>query len=672
MAPKPTRKKKIKQEDFKKKKLKVGKKLAAADNQTDVSFKSQKIAVRSQKLATAEDHERAATTAGKLARMKDLLIQSRHYSPQSRKGALAQMQDLLTSEGTEFAVLNLASVANEVLALILDENHSVRNTLLTFLSAYFSWIDEVAIKPFGAIIVAYASSAMSHITDTVRVDGLRLLKLTLSRFPAIIVKQSHVILPHFLDLLSAHGKSRDGRSGRSISISSEFADHKGREQLLDTFYTFLTLVLDARSPEQIHKHETQTKSHGDSATLWNNNLFEQIHPLLIDFWIEASDVFKTSKLAWTPSLGICQRVIQIILSIVHSGLKMPLESAVKCSALFTKHVTALFPFGALCSPADENIHKVLVHMNLGYAKIILSMLEANDATMTVDKQAIVVAASAYFVEVLDSSQLLSAHAPSLDLAVLDSITRDLSVAQHDETALEALIRFQINTKSMQLAFGAFEILAGLESELRESQEYKRWTCNVPKQLVQLKTWNTDFSMAIILFLRQILIFDQNHQQDSINIMSQLELFFYGKSKKGKDARFGPFLDLPGKLQQAAIELLYYLPRWSATFVKALAMSFTRYTSDMLLQINSAAQVAVHSNWSHRRLVVDAVVDRIAWNLSIPSLFEVLNMPVDGVYAVLALLAKLSTDSYSGNLRPPEILASRIDAVKAFGDRSHAH
>ncbi|KAL2916189.1 rRNA processing protein [Polyrhizophydium stewartii] len=707
--PKATRKKKLKQADFQKRKLKVGKKLPQADNQTDVSFKSQKIALRAQKLAVT--HEDTATAAGRNQRFKELLIQCKHYSPQSKKEALAQIQDLVASGGLDFALAQLGPIASDVVSLVLDESHSVRAALHAFLSAYLQWIDENAMMPFGASVIAYTTSAMSHITDAIRVDGLRQLKLLLPRYPQIMAKHAHMILPHFMDLLASHAKNRDGRSSATTAVSSELNALKGRESLLDCFHSFLRLVVapSPKAPESVHdspsstlsgtiawdkdqnllilrRHNqvtaklhgrsqpiplfsesaaekatgrvsvsgvsatqtVRTRSHALASSQDFYDLFEALSPRLVDFWIEASEAFKTQKLVWSPGVAICQLVMQTLLVILHDNLQLPPTLAKKSLDVFVKHVQPLFPFAQSCNMGDD---KAIVQTNLAFTKFMLRLQQlasaapskqqrqsAKDAEMEEIDSGIAAAASSYIVHTLQTQASQSAHAPALDMNALGVTVDELCARRGDAQVLEvrenvcptpllalkaALISFQLTTKSMLQAFAAFSLLARLDvrtvialsayralstspltqllaiclsgctqRELIGAKPYRDWIGSLPRQLVQLRTWNQEFSAAIIDFLSHV--FRTHGASLEAHVSQDLAPFFFGSSKKNKPPKMGPFNDLSEPIQLAAVHMLYYVSAWDEALVQGIAECATQWTSsaesvDALIDVAHARQ-----------------------------------------------------------------------------------
>ncbi|KAI8923539.1 hypothetical protein BC831DRAFT_514141 [Entophlyctis helioformis] len=616
--PKATRKKKLKQADFQvslQKEAQGRQEAGSAANVTDVSFKSQKISLRPQRIAApgasggsggganataATAASDPAAVAAKQQRIRDVLAQCRHYSPQNRKDAVGQLHDLLSSEAMELASMNLGAIANDVAALILDESQSVRTALLTFFTSYVSWIDEMALMPFGAVIIAFATSAMSHISDSIRADGLRMLKILVPRFPNVIVKHYHTILPHFLDLLSAHTKSRSASGGRGIGsfgLKSELNELKGREQLLEGFYHFIKLVLRPKALDGSNDQTgTQTSFFGEVLSTKSSgrvsilaasatkilgasrahslttskdmeDLLELLFPALVDFWIESSDVFDAPKLAWSPSIGICLLVIQILLAATRES---PNSLAAKnCAALLKKHMLPNFPFAGSAMTNDERIDKALAQINLGFASILLSLHSL--AGPQDDTLSIVSGVSVYVVNLLSSSEILNSNAPALNIAALESVISALCSHGHETEALIALIKFQKGTKSMSAAYGTFGILSRMEitSSHAAAAEFEMWILSLARQLRQIRTWNPAFTKDVLVYL--------SHMSKIVSESLQAAIlpFLYNPPKEGKKAKFGPLIELSDEVQQCTVDLLYFLCAWSPAMVEAIAECFTQ-------------------------------------------------------------------------------------------------
>uniref|UniRef100_A0A4W5K4A0 Pre-rRNA-processing protein Ipi1 N-terminal domain-containing protein n=1 Tax=Hucho hucho TaxID=62062 RepID=A0A4W5K4A0_9TELE len=126
-------KKKKRQDDFQKVKLKVGKTKPKADNATNTNFRTKGINLTEQLKKDAN----APTTHRKL-NIKDLLSQLHHYSGTVKQGALVGLRELLTLHPSELHQ-HLSSLLSEAAAVFTDKDPNVRMsaTRLLRLEKYF-------------------------------------------------------------------------------------------------------------------------------------------------------------------------------------------------------------------------------------------------------------------------------------------------------------------------------------------------------------------------------------------------------------------------------------------------------------------------------------------------------------------------------------------------------
>ncbi|KAG2216970.1 hypothetical protein INT45_011876, partial [Circinella minor] len=181
--PNARKKKAAKNEDFKKKKLKIGKKKALPDNFTDTSFRSKSISLPNQSIT--EDKSKQVTTRRNLT-LTDLVTQVKHYSPGVRKDAILGLQELCATHPGTLNV-SLGIVVNGILKLFVDDDREVRKALLSFLQESMPTIDKVNLAPFLPLLVMYTCSAMSHIFEDVRLDAVKLMDLWVNLASAAVV-----------------------------------------------------------------------------------------------------------------------------------------------------------------------------------------------------------------------------------------------------------------------------------------------------------------------------------------------------------------------------------------------------------------------------------------------------------------------------------------------------
>ena len=134
------RKRKEKQKDFAKAKLKVGKTAQKPDNYTDTSFKSKTISLPNQSIASSSNYGASSgasrsllSTGPSLAVLTHQLSLTKHHSSNTRKEVLNYLQTHLPENPSYYK-----NIMTSILPLILDEDKEVRKALISLLSAIFA------------------------------------------------------------------------------------------------------------------------------------------------------------------------------------------------------------------------------------------------------------------------------------------------------------------------------------------------------------------------------------------------------------------------------------------------------------------------------------------------------------------------------------------------------
>ncbi|KAJ3176872.1 hypothetical protein HDU87_004804 [Geranomyces variabilis] len=243
--PKATRRKKLKAEDFRKTKLKVGKKLAPAANQTDASFKSQSIVVPNQSLGEVKSASDLVNNRNQS--FKDMIVQLRHYAAQSRKDALTGLREIQRKHAGAFKT-QLSVIVAATAPVMVDEEGDVRKTLLLFFQDFIPTVTKDHIRPFMSLIVAYTCSSMTHISEHIRLDGLKFLTVWQTHYPALLVTHAEKVIPNYLSMLATNSKAQGmGGAGTGSSLlvnpRSQLGGAKARVEVLESLFGYLTLVL---------------------------------------------------------------------------------------------------------------------------------------------------------------------------------------------------------------------------------------------------------------------------------------------------------------------------------------------------------------------------------------------------------------------------------------------
>ncbi|XP_029115667.1 testis-expressed protein 10 homolog [Scleropages formosus] len=245
-------KKRKRQHDFQKVKLKVGKKKPKADNATDVNFRTKGIRLPEQlkKVGTGPSTHRQLS-------IKDLLSQLHHYSGGVKQGALAGLRELL-SQNPHLLEQHLSSVLSEVAAVFTDKEPAVRSAALRLLRFVAQCVPAERVAPFFPLLSAHLTCAMTHIAEGVQEDALRVLDVLLEHYPALLSGHSAVLLRNFLELISQRRLSQGGKSSTehragdwalSVNPDRTVTGQQWRLTVLLRLSRFLQAVVEERPME---------------------------------------------------------------------------------------------------------------------------------------------------------------------------------------------------------------------------------------------------------------------------------------------------------------------------------------------------------------------------------------------------------------------------------------
>ncbi|XP_061304957.1 testis-expressed protein 10 isoform X2 [Pezoporus occidentalis] len=243
-------KKRKHQEDFQKVKLKVGKKKPRLENATDTTFKTKAIQIPEQ---LKEDG--ALPTQNRKLNIKDLLSQMHHYSPGVKHSALLGLKDLLSQY--PFVIdAHLSNIVSEVAAVFTDKDSGVRGAAVHLLQFLASKIRAEQIAPFFPLVSAHLSSAMTHISEGIQEDSLKVLDILLEAYPALLTDRSSILLKNFVELishqqLSKRLKSREKLSWMlSVNPNRRVTSQQWRLNVLTRLKKFLQAVVDGSSERE--------------------------------------------------------------------------------------------------------------------------------------------------------------------------------------------------------------------------------------------------------------------------------------------------------------------------------------------------------------------------------------------------------------------------------------
>ncbi|XP_038203790.1 testis-expressed protein 10 isoform X1 [Arvicola amphibius] len=266
-------KKRKRQDDFQKVKLKVGKKKPKLENATPTNFKTKAIHLPEQ---LKED--RTLPTNNRKLNIKDLLSQMHHYNPGVKQGALLGLKDLL-SQYPFIIDAHLSNIVSEVTAVFTDRDANVRLAAVQLLQFLAPKIRTEQISPFFPLVSAHLSSAMTHITEGIQEDSLKVLDILLEHYPALITGRSSILLKNFVELIS-HQQLSKGLVNRdrsqswilSVNPNRRVTSQQWRLKVLVRLSKFLQAVADgsSRLRESEGLQEQKETPHASSNSIFIN------------------------------------------------------------------------------------------------------------------------------------------------------------------------------------------------------------------------------------------------------------------------------------------------------------------------------------------------------------------------------------------------------------------
>ncbi|XP_054847559.1 testis-expressed protein 10 isoform X1 [Eublepharis macularius] len=240
-------KKRKHQEDFHKVKLKVGRKKPRLENATDTNFKTKAIHIPEQ---LREDP--ILPTNNRKLNIKDLLSQMNHYSAGVKQSALLGLKDLLSQY--PFVIdAHLSNILSELAAVFTDRDATVRAAAIRLLQFLAPKIRAEHLSPFFPLVSAHLSSAMTHISEGIQEDSLKVLDILLEEHPTLLMDRSSVLLNNFVELishqqLSKRVKNRENVSWMlSVSPNRRITSQQWRLNVLLRLRKFLHVLVEGSS-----------------------------------------------------------------------------------------------------------------------------------------------------------------------------------------------------------------------------------------------------------------------------------------------------------------------------------------------------------------------------------------------------------------------------------------
>ncbi|XP_011312205.1 testis-expressed sequence 10 protein homolog isoform X2 [Fopius arisanus] len=329
-------------------KTKKGKTLPKGQNITDTSFKVKKIIVREQ----LKSHERDEIVSRRKLNVKELLSRLQHHNSTVRQAAIQELKEILQSYPPELLSAHLSILLQGISSLALDKERDIRKDTLKALSLLLGPLSTYQLAPFAEILVSYLCCTMTHINPSIKEDSLNFLDVLIHSCPSLLSKNTHKILPNFLDMISTHSHTSIPRQ-LTTTLNSRNTTIKWRIKVLQRLSSiFISIINDLKSRKNEGiKSEARRIFVDDKTTFLNcsheNNLaiwhisdddrvvgygglrdedfkcyVKSLMPLMMESWIEVrpKDVDGKQGSLWSQEaaemLGVVVRILINLLDIL--------------------------------------------------------------------------------------------------------------------------------------------------------------------------------------------------------------------------------------------------------------------------------------------------------------------------------------------------------------------
>jgi hypothetical protein len=202
--------------DFKRPKVKVGKKLKPA-NATDTSFTARSVRMPGQHSI----QEKGDAVTKRNLNMKDLMTQLEHYSAKVRKDALWGIKELTSvHKNVVLGGETLGRLLRRLIELVVDNDKEVRKALLALFHHLFQHVDDSVGSSIINVYIAYIGSAMSNLESDIRLDAIDFASILLTWNPVILKKYEGTLLPNYIALLKSSLSIRPASSKDGFAVGN--------------------------------------------------------------------------------------------------------------------------------------------------------------------------------------------------------------------------------------------------------------------------------------------------------------------------------------------------------------------------------------------------------------------------------------------------------------------
>lgn len=232
-------KKKERRKDFQKVKFKVGKKLPKNLNETRATFKAKTLILKKQ-----FDTEKDGPVSHRNLSWRDLLAHLSHHNQSIKLDAIHSLKEMITSN-QDIIKLDLNNFLENICPLFADRDYKVREAGMQLFKTFILLPDSAqkrnSLEPFYSLLNVHLSCAMTHISETVQYDSLKLLDIMIDSMPELVRTNAYTIFENFIDQISKASLKGNKRTLKNDPYKMT-STQTWRSKVLNRLYKMLQIV----------------------------------------------------------------------------------------------------------------------------------------------------------------------------------------------------------------------------------------------------------------------------------------------------------------------------------------------------------------------------------------------------------------------------------------------
>ncbi|KAJ2451741.1 rRNA processing protein [Coemansia sp. RSA 2336] len=618
-------KKKKKAEDFKKVKLKLGKKKAPPSNATDTSFTAKSIVLAGQSISADKS---AQLTNSRNHTLRELLTQLRHYSAPTRRDAVSGLGDFIAMH-PEILQAELGPIIEASVRLVVDSDPGVRKQLRRLYAEMLPMVPSNELAPFMPLAVVFTCSGMTHILDDIRADAVQFLDLLADAVPDSVAQFAPRVLPSFFSMLDTSTTTSDGKRTEA-NARTALLTQSSRLTIMRSCYKFLSVITrpltlstdplwfmssasaSPVAPAQQLFHPNcpapfaamnlfgeaavaGSDSSGGDAAIRDQSIaaLDRLFPFLQATWTESATIFAAGHIS-TESLELCARVMQILQVLWRAAYATAIPPNDRLAG-FLRQCAVFFPFGRDFE-GDATTEAALLTLNIQLCELTALVSQGTDDAELSRTLRRVVRFVLHTLGLRTTKPGRSQQAPKRSLPheqfvellpviwrlaqccgcqdarqLLQAVMLYANSCPLSSPAKTLCIRFLARIVELQWSrMPQRDALDLADSQLAEL--VAEWVLGLPRLLWHLRDRNLDASQAAAETLRLVCQRTRLLDAQAIDTLQAGLATLFCVDVPGKGAVHGPFRLYPPALQRTVLETVACTPGHSARLVQAVKAS----------------------------------------------------------------------------------------------------